>query len=70
MPNKSRICSDQAPSRTSTMRKDAYPFPEEPVHQDPVPDYRADIRSIRDRYRDYRKAIGDVDEYKFEEEEE
>lgn len=52
------------------MRKDAYPFPEEPVHQDPVPDYRTDIRSIRDSYRDYRKAIGDVEEYKFEAEEE
>jgi hypothetical protein len=70
--NRSRICSDGIPQAVSMMRRrsDNYPFPSDPVTQDPVPENRADIRSVQERYRDYRKSVGDTAEYKFSEEEE
>jgi hypothetical protein len=68
---RSRICSDSPPSRFTAMhsrRGDNYPFPSDPVT--PPPDIKADIRSVQQRYNDYRKSVGDTAEYKFEEEEE
>jgi hypothetical protein len=71
MVNRSRICSDGKPSSVSAMRKrgDADPFLAEPVTVDPSPEYRADIRSIQQRYNDYRKSVGDA-EIEWEEEQE
>jgi hypothetical protein len=69
MPNRSKICSDKKPDRFTAMhshRADNYPFPSDPVT--PPPDIKADIRSIQQRYNDYRKSVGDQ-QYKFEEEE-
>jgi hypothetical protein len=71
--NRSRNCSDKKPDRFTAMhwhRADQYPFPSDPVKEDPVPETRQDIRSVQERYRDYRKSVGDTAEYKFEEEEE
>jgi hypothetical protein len=70
MPNKSRICSDKKPDRFTAMhqRGDNFPFPSDPVEEEQPPEYRADIRSIQQRYNDYRKSVGDQ-QYKFEEEE-
>jgi hypothetical protein len=65
MVNKSRICSDGTPSPTSMMRRDNYPFPSDPV--EPPPEYKADIRSVQQRYNDYRKSVGDA-EVEFKEE--
>ena len=71
--NRSRICSDKKPDSVSMMRRDAYPFPAGPVKQDPVPEHRADIRSVKERYQDIKRAAGRKDvmeEGRFEEEEE
>jgi hypothetical protein len=71
MPNRSRICSDSNPQRSSYMRRrgDNYPFPSDPVTSEAPPEYKADIRSIQQRYNDYRKSVGDA-EIEWEEEQE
>jgi hypothetical protein len=71
--NRSKICSDSKPSSVSAMRKrgdNDYPFPSDPIKEETPPEYRSDIRSIRERYRDYRKSVGDDQQYRFEEKEE
>jgi hypothetical protein len=74
MANRSKNCSDGSPSSSSYMRRkaDTYPFPEDPIKPDPSvpPEYKADIRSVQERYRDYRKSVGDDQQYRFEEEDE
>jgi hypothetical protein len=69
MVNKSRICSDGSPSSSSYMRRrsDNYPFPSNPVKEEYPPEYKADIRSVQQRYNDYRKSVGDA-EVEFKEE--
>jgi hypothetical protein len=69
MPNRSRICSDMSPSPSSYMRRrDNLPSVNDPVKEEYPQEYRSDIRSIQQRYNDYRKSVGDQ-QYKFEEEE-
>lgn len=65
--NRSRICSDKKPNSVSMMRRDAYPFPADPVT--PPPDIKADIRSVKERYQDFKRPSDRKDaEVEFEEE--
>lgn len=65
---RSKICSDGNPSSSSYMRRrDNLPLVNDPVNEEYPLEYRADTRSVQQRYNDYRKSIGDA-EVEFEEE--
>jgi hypothetical protein len=70
MPNRSRICSDGIPEAVSYMRRRGDgPFLAGPVKLDPAPDKKADIRSIKERYQDIKRAVKDVEELNIQGEE-